>query len=210
MREDCFYHCSLPLLPEVQLLSVLPLVVLESCVVKNFCSVARPEHALQASLQKHPLLWRAWWACWPLHVRVLQDCWTSLLLPSNSLSHRLWVHPRLNRDGVSRQRIPPHQPGLATNSIFFCLLFVKNHWFAWRARKILFSSVPPSNSLASVLDPWRALDSPCALLPELQRIKDTVRSAVLGAEVPGHQQEPLPKTLIVFVVPKIAGALALR
>ena len=30
----------------------------------------------------------------------------------------------------------------------------------------------------------RALDSPRALLPELQRIKDTVRCALLGAEVP--------------------------
>ena len=35
--------------------------------------------------------------------------------------------------------------GLATNSIFFCLLFLKTHWFAWRAnqwslvKEILFS-----------------------------------------------------------------------
>ena len=39
---------------------------------------------------------------------------------------------------------------------------VKNHWSAWRANKwpltgeILLSSVPSSNSLVSVLDPWRA------------------------------------------------------
>ena len=38
---------------------------------------------------------------------------------------------------------------------------VKNHWFAWRANQwslveeILFSSVPASNSLVSVSDPWR-------------------------------------------------------
>ena len=35
-----------------------------------------------------------------------------------------------------------------------------------------------------------------ALLPELQRIKDTVRCAALGAKVPGHRQEQLPQTLI--------------
>ena len=35
----------------------------------------------------------------------------------------------------------------------------------------------------------KALDSPYALLPELQRHKDTVRCAVLGAEVPGQRQQ---------------------
>ena len=45
---------------------------------------------------------------------------------------------------------------------FFLFLFVKNHWFAWRANQWpligepLFSSVPPSNSLVSVSDPWTA------------------------------------------------------
>ena len=45
---------------------------------------------------------------------------------------------------------------------FFCFLFVKTHWFAWRANQwpligeTLFSSVPPSNSLVSVSDPRRA------------------------------------------------------
>ena len=34
--------------------------------------------------------------------------------------------------------------------------------------------------------PSRALDSPRALLPELQRNKDTIGCALLGAEVPGH------------------------
>ena len=43
----------------------------------------------------------------------------------------------------------------------------------------------------------RALDSPRALLPELQRYKDTVRCAALGAEVPGHCQQQLTQTLIV-------------
>ena len=36
--------------------------------------------------------------------------------------------------------------------------------------------------------PSPALDSPRALLPELQRYKDTVRCAALGAEVPAHLQ----------------------
>ena len=35
-----------------------------------------------------------------------------------------------------------------------------------------------------------------ALLPELQRYKDTVRCAALGAEVPGHRQEQLTQILI--------------
>ena len=36
-----------------------------------------------------------------------------------------------------------------------------------------------------------------ALLPELQRYKDTVRCAALGADVPGHRQHQLTQTLIV-------------
>ena len=45
--------------------------------------------------------------------------------------------------------------------------------------------------------PSRALDSSCALLPELQRYKDTVRCAALGVEVPGHHQQQLTQILIV-------------
>ena len=45
--------------------------------------------------------------------------------------------------------------------------------------------------------PSRALDSPRALLPELQRYKDTVRCAVLGAEVPGQRQEQQTQTLVL-------------
>ena len=45
--------------------------------------------------------------------------------------------------------------------------------------------------------PSRALDSPRALLLELQRYKDPVRCAALGAEVSGHRQEQLAQTLIV-------------
>ena len=51
--------------------------------------------------------------------------------------------------------------------------------------------------------PSRALNSPCALHPELQRIKDKVRCATLGAEVQlGHRQEQLKQTLIVRFVEK--------
>ena len=48
----------------------------------------------------------------------------------------------------------------------------------------------------------RDLDSPCALLPELQRHKDTGRCAELGAEVPGHRQQRLTQTLIVRLLKK--------
>ena len=44
--------------------------------------------------------------------------------------------------------------------------------------------------------PSRALDSPRALLPELQRNKDTVRCGAIVAEVPGNRQQ-LTQTLIV-------------
>ena len=46
----------------------------------------------------------------------------------------------------------------------------------------------------------RALDSPCALPTELQRYKDTVRCAALGAEFPGHRQQQLTQTLIVHLL----------
>ena len=51
----------------------------------------------------------------------------------------------------------------------------------------------PSRTLEGLFEltgrPSRALNSPRALLPELQRYKDTVRCAVLGAEVPGLRQD---------------------
>ena len=42
---------------------------------------------------------------------------------------------------------------------------------------------------ATPSSPSQTLDLPRALLPELQRYKDTVRCAVLGAEVPGPRQK---------------------
>ena len=44
--------------------------------------------------------------------------------------------------------------------------------------------------------PSRSLNSPHALLPELQRNKDTVRCVAICAKVPGHRQEQLTQTLI--------------
>ena len=53
----------------------------------------------------------------------------------------------------------------------------------------------PSRTLERLFEltrrPSRALELPSALLPELQRNKDTVRCAALGAEVPRHHQEQL-------------------
>ena len=78
-----------------------------------------------------------------------------------------------------------------------------------RGNTILFRSSQqlPRLRLVSVSDPQglfeltrrpsQALDSPRALLPELQRYKETVRCAALGAEVPGHRQQQLTQTLIV-------------
>ena len=46
--------------------------------------------------------------------------------------------------------------------------------------------------------PSRALDSPRVLFPDVQRTKDTVRCATLGAEVSGHCQKQLTQTLTAF------------
>ena len=43
----------------------------------------------------------------------------------------------------------------------------------------------------------RALNLSADVASELQRYKDTVRCAALGAEVPGHRQQQLTQTLIV-------------
>ena len=81
--------------------------------------------------------------------------WTQTQSFSRLLFVRKWPKPCL--------RVCMFTSGLDTNSIFLCFLFVKNHWFAWRANQWItphwgntFSSAPPSNSLFSVSDPWRA------------------------------------------------------
>ena len=94
--------------------------------------------------------------------------------------------------------------GLATNSIYLCLLSYKKSmicppgWFDSSSGKHFshpFLPTTPSSPSRTheglfglTRCPSRALDSPRALLPELHRYKDTVRCGALGAEVPGQRQ----------------------
>ena len=70
-----------------------------------------------------------------------------------------------SQSGLFRGQAATCNSGLATNLISSRLLVVKNHWFAWRAnlRETHFFSVLPSNSLVSVLYPWRAFWADTAL-----------------------------------------------
>ena len=67
---------------------------------------------------------------------------------------------------------------------------------------LFLSTTPscPSRTLGGLFEitqpPSRALDLPRVLLLELQRYKDTIRCAALGAEVPGHCQEQPTQNLI--------------
>ena len=94
---------------------------------------------------------------------------------------------------------------------FSVSFFVKNHDLPYSLSGKYFSLpfVPatpssPSRTLEVLFEltrrPSRALDSPRALLLELQRIKDSVRCIALGAEVPGHRQKQLTQTLIVHLL----------
>ena len=113
-------------------------------------------------------------------------------------SHFLpWWLDFLSRDGA---------PGLATKTIFLCFLLVKNHDHPSSGMHYSLLFLPatpssPSRTLKGLFEltrrPSWALDSPRALLPELQRYKDTVRCAAQGAEVSGHHQQQLTQTLIV-------------
>ena len=77
--------------------------------------------------------------------------------------------------------------GLITDSIFFMIPLCKKpssgKYFSLPFLPATPS--PPSRTLKGLFEltrrPSQALDSPCALLPELQRYKDTVRCAELGA-----------------------------
>ena len=96
-------------------------------------------------------------------------------------------------------------PGLATNSIFSGSFFWKlidlpggqiNDPSSGKHYSLPFLPATPSSpsrTLEGLFEltrrPSQALDSPRALLPELQRYKDAVRCAVLGAEVSGHCQK---------------------
>ena len=81
--------------------------------------------------------------------------------------------------------------GLATNSIFFCFLFVKNHWLAWRPNQwpliweTLFSFVPLRNILVSVSDPWRAFWDDTAPFKG-PRLASSLASRT--TEIQGHSQ----------------------
>ena len=100
----------------------------------------------------------------------------------------------------------PTPPGLATNSILLCFLFVKNHWFTWRANQwpligeTLFSSVPPSNSLVSISDPWRTFwADTCVLQGPWTRLVSCFRDyrktrTPSGSKVPGHCQKQPTQT----------------
>ena len=63
---------------------------------------------------------------------------------------------------------------------------------------------PPPWTLEGLFElvgrPSRALNSPRALLPELQRYKNTVRCVELGTEVPGHCQQQLTQTFVYLIV----------
>ena len=74
-----------------------------------------------------------------------------------------------------------------------------------RGNTILFRSsqqlprldlVPLKGFFELTRHPSRALDSPRALLSELQRINDMAKNVPLSAEVPGHCQEQLTETLM--------------
>ena len=91
-----------------------------------------------------------------------------------------------------------------------CRVWVKKHWeqindpSTGKHYSLTFLPATPSFPLRTLEGlfelTWRhsrALNLPRALLPKLQRYKDTVRCAALGAEVPGHRQQQLTQTLIV-------------
>ena len=99
---------------------------------------------------------------------------------------------------TSRVVVPVSFTGLAKNSYYFCFLFVKiidlpggqiNDPLLGKHHSLPFLPATPSS-------PSWALDSLCALLPELQRYKDSVRCATLGAEVPGHRQQQIDANLV--------------
>ena len=124
-------------------------------------------------------------------------------LPRPMMTDKVWVSSNL-------------LPGLATNSIFVCFLFLykiidlprgANQWPLVEKHFSLsfLPAVPclhhgPLKGFFELTQrPSRALNSPRPLLPELQRCKDTVRCAVLVADVPGHQHEQLTQTLTVHL-----------
>ena len=98
-------------------------------------------------------------------------------------------------------------PQVCTLSHFYSFLFVKksiicqNCGKSWPlVRENLFSSIPPSYVLLSVLGPlkgfwsWHGVPQSKVLLSELHRHMDTtVRFAVQSAKVPRHSKKPRTK-----------------
>ena len=96
----------------------------------------------------------------------------------------------------------------------FVCIFVQSHLCLWkdvtslRGNAFLFSSsqqlpclrLTPLKGFLSLHSAHQGhLESPHALLPELQRNRDMVSSITLGPEVTGHHQKQLTQTLIVFL-----------
>ena len=89
------------------------------------------------------------------------------------------------------------KPGHWHNFLFQFPFGKQNHWLAWRANQW-----PPSGKYFSLLFFWatpsspsRTLDLPHALLPELQRNKETTCCVTLGVKIPGqHSQLQLTQT----------------
>ena len=64
--------------------------------------------------------------------------------------------------------------------------------FCSSSHQLPFLSLGPLNGLFELTQcPSRPLDLTGALLPELQRYKDTVKCGALGVEVPGHRLKRL-------------------
>ena len=88
-------------------------------------------------------------------------------------------------DDDAPPNVDDYLPGLATDH-FFCFLFCTKSFccHAWRQINDPLSGIYFSLPLLPAIpsSPSRTLDSPRALPPELQRNKDTVRCAALGAE----------------------------
>ena len=101
-----------------------------------------------------------------------------------------------------------HQQVWSLTQYFFCLLFLKNHWFAWQTNdpsswEKLFYFVPPSNSLVSVLKLFKgflswhsALQGPLTRLLRCFRNCREKRRVALDTEVPRGCQKQLTQTLI--------------
>ena len=73
-----------------------------------------------------------------------------------------------------------------------------NNFHLWSSK--LYAN-PKSWTLEGLFEltprPSRALNFDAYVASKLQRYKETVRCGTPGAEIPGHRQEQLPKTLIV-------------